>query len=359
MQLRIKQGGLLLLLLTLLLAMAGCGLFQEKASDKIDPPVKDESYVDNGESLDENATGENTSDDAQKTDATQETNKRVVYLLDKNGYVVPQTFNLPATKATAKQSLEYMVMDGPITPMLPDGFQAVLPAGTVINGINVQEGTAVVDFSKEFGEYKAENEQKILEAITYTLTQFDSIKNVKLRIEGKDLNAMPVNGTPIGDGVSRADGINLEGNTVVDIQNSDTVTLYFLANRGDNSYYYVPVTRRVKATDNLTVATINELLKGPSHASNLLSDFANDVELIGKPSIKEGIATLNFNKNLLDGGETISDQVLNSIVLSITENEGIKQVAIQVEGKTNLVNAKGDEITKPVSRPDSVNTVGF
>jgi germination protein M len=360
MQLRFKQGGLLLLLLTLMLALAGCGLFGKEAKDTIDAPVEDESYVEEGESLDENATSENTDEEADET-ADLDTNKQVLYLFDKNGYVVPQTFDLPAVNTVARQALEYMVKDGPITSMLPDGFQAVLPAGTEVNGVDIQEGVAVVDFSSEFESYNAESEKSILEAITFTLTQFDTVNTVKLRIDGKELNAMPVNGTPIGEGVSRANGINLEENGIVDIQNSETVTLYFLADKGDNNYYYVPVTRRVKETDDIVKATIEELIKGPSFTSVLQSDLNYDVELLNNSIDNNGVVLLNFNKNILSemGGEAISDHVLNSIVLSITDTNNVEQVAIKVDGSNDFLNAKGEEMTEPVSRPESVNTVGF
>jgi germination protein M len=360
MQLRFKRGGLLFLFLSLMLTISGCGFLGEKTSEKIDPPVNEENYVEEGESLDGDSTGEATGEE-DNTDQAANTTQRVIYLIDKNGYVVPQTFNLPVVSGVANQALEYMVKDGPITNMLPDDMQAVLPAGTVINGVDIKEGTAVVDFSEEFKEYTAESEQKILQAITFTLTQFDTVNNVKLRVAGKDLATMPVNGTPIGDGVSRANGINLDEGSVVDIQNSETVTLYFLANHGDNNYYYVPVTRRISETDDLISKTIEELVKGPAYDSNLVSDFSGDVELLSKPVIKDDVVTLNFNKNLLGdiGGLAISNEVLNAIVLSITENREIKQVAIQVDGKSEFLNAEGEEFTAPVTRPESVNTIGF
>ena len=50
--------------------------------------------------------------------------------------VVPQTFELPKTESAAKQALEYIVKDGPVSEILPNGFQAVLPAGTEIIGVN-------------------------------------------------------------------------------------------------------------------------------------------------------------------------------------------------------------------------------
>src|SRR5690606_31953708 len=94
---------------------------------------------------------------------SEETVVRELYLLDASGMVVPQTLELPRTESAAKQAAEYLVIDGPVTELLPNGFQAVLPAGTEILGVNLEEdGTLIVDVSEDFKNYEAEDELKIL-----------------------------------------------------------------------------------------------------------------------------------------------------------------------------------------------------
>src|SRR5690625_3051703 len=99
--------------------------------------------------------------------------------------VAAQTLELPISdnKEVATQVLTYLIKGGPVTPILPNGFQAVLPEGTEILGLSLQEdGTLIVDVSEEFEDYEAEDELKILQAMTYTLTQFDSVDRIKLWI---------------------------------------------------------------------------------------------------------------------------------------------------------------------------------
>ncbi|MNU06339.1 Spore germination protein GerM [compost metagenome] len=45
----------------------------------------------------------------------------------------------------------------------------------------------MVDFSKEFNNYKAEDERKVLEAVVWTLTELDNVEKVSIRVEGKEL----------------------------------------------------------------------------------------------------------------------------------------------------------------------------
>jgi germination protein M len=342
--------------------LTGCGLFgTDKAVQEIDPP-QDVSYLEDGQALQQSEKqGENQTGAKEEQNVT-ETVKRELYLIDKNGFVVPQTLELPKTDAVAKQALEYLVEGGPISEILPNGFRAVLPADTRVLGVKLEkDGTIIADFSREFTNYKPEDEKKILQAITWTLTQFDKVKRVKIRINGHDQTVMPVNGTPIQDGVSRKDGINIDTSGVVDITNTHPVTVYFLAQEDDQTYY-VPVTRMVsnKEKDSI-VAVVNELIKGPSYTSGLLSDFQADVKLLDKPKYENGKVTLNFNEAIYGSKEKniISEHVLNSLVLSLTEQEGIESVAITVNGKADLVKEDGESLAEPVTRPENVNTGSF
>lgn len=338
------------LLLLSLLVIAGCGLTEKQKNVNIDPP-QDIEFVDEGENeiSDDGKSGE----EAKGESASAKTVKRQLFLIDDKGMVAPQTLEIPVpeSKEVATQALEYLVKDGPVTELLPNGFQAVLPAGTQVLGVNIKDGVATADFSEEFKDYRAEDEQKILQAITWTLTQFESIDKVKLRINGHDQDSMPVDGTPISDGVSRSDGINMDLGNVTDITNSVGVTLYFLAQSGDNSYY-VPVTKRIPKLEDedKIVATVKGLIEGPSLQSGLFSDFPKEAELLQVSKKNNGLLTLDFNEAILDNQKIISNVSLQSLVLSLTENQDITQVAIQVNGESNILTEAGSPLTEPVTR---------
>ncbi|WIY60485.1 GerMN domain-containing protein [Bacillus arachidis] len=330
--------------------LTGCGLLnQEKETEQIDPPKK-VTYTD----------GEKK--DSAKKEKQGQTIQRELYLVDKNGYVVPQTIAMPVPKENevVKQTLEYLVKDGPVTNLLPNGFRAVLPANTTLSVDVKKDGTAVVDFSKEMKSYKKEEERQIVESVAWTLTQFKNIKQVKFQINGEKLAKMPVGGTPLGESVSRADGINFDDEQVADVTNTKSVTLYFLA-QNNKKQYYVPVTRRVaEGKENEIATVVNELVKGPS-GSSLLNDFNPDVKLVSEPKLQDGKVTLNFNENIYanKGKSVISNYVLQSLVLSLTEKQHVKNVSVEVNGKANLVTEKGEKLTKPVNRPQNVNTGSF
>lgn len=327
--------------------LSGCGLFSNEVAKKIDPP-KSVTIVDNKAGKDTNAN------------KTQGSVKTELYLIDKNGYVVPKTLALPKTTSLAKQALEYLVTNGPVSEMLPNGFRAVIPADTTLS-VAIKDGVATVDFSKEFKNYLPADEMKILQSITWTLTQFDTIKQVKLQMSGHELTAMPVKGTPISENLSRASGINIDTADVTDITNTRPVTVYYIGGN-EGSYYYVPVTRRISNSekDNIT-AIVNELIQGPSDNSNLVSEFMPDVKLLEAPKVESGKVTLDFNENIYGSFKknVISQNLLDELVLSLTEQIGVKQVAVTVKGKADLVKEDGKKLTAPVTRPEKVNTGSF
>lgn len=347
------------LLVSIPLILSGCGL--STASKPSNPSKKSNvHYVKPGDSLNQ---PKNKKKQDKKTSSKQTTSRKL-FLVDKNGLVVPQTFQLPVPSGggVAKQALQYLVKGGPITNLLPNGFQAVLPPGTEI-GADLKGHTLTVNFSKQFKSYQPKLEKQILQSITWTATQFQNVDHVKIEVNGVALKKMPADGTPIGEkGLSRANGINEELGNVVDVTGTQPVTLYYPEQVGKN-FYYVPVSTRVAVGKGKITAAVNELLNGPAAGSKLLNVFGNDVQLIGQPKIDthNHVVTLNFNKNIYSDPKThvISNKELDTILLSLTTQQGIKKVAIEVNGKSTAKSESGKALSKPVSRPENVNTVGL
>ena len=334
--------------------VSGCGLFDLPKKEEIDPP-QDVTYLQEEAEGEEGVSKEETNNAEEASKIQTE-----LYLMDANGYIVPQTIPLPNTESVAKQALEYLVTNGPVTEMLPNGFKAVLPTDTAVKSVDIKDGVATVDFSKEFKEYKAEDETKILESVTWTLTQFDKVDKVKLQIEGKALKEMPVGKTDIEKGISRLMGINNDQTNSTDIMNTRPVTVYYMSGETDH-YYYVPVTKRISnQEENQVEAVVSSLIDGPGYSSPLVTEFRPDAALLEQPKVKDGVVTLNFNESIyssFDGEEKIvSAHLLNELVLSLTEQKNVEKVAIQVNGESELLKEDDQKLSEPVTRPENVNT---
>ncbi len=342
-----KRVMLIAWVMILSIILSGCFQGEQSLNEEMDAPQNAEPVNNQGETQ----GGEGETDD--ETQAS--TVARDLYLLDANGMVASQTIEMPTTEShtVAKQVMEYLVKDGPVSQVLPNGFQGVIPAGTEVLGVNLQEdGTIIVNLSKEFANYEAENERKILEAVTYSLTQFDNVEQVQLQMEGNAITEMPVDGTPIGNGFSRADGINISDTGASDLVDSKTVTMFYPAEHNDNAYY-IPVTQYVdqEKEDDELMAIVNALIDGPGVEQNVMQVFNPKTTLTKPPSIKGGTLHLQFNQEVLkeEDKAVISDQVMESIVRTMTGVEGIESVQVSIDNIEQIVNEEGKAYTEPVT----------
>lgn len=338
------------LTLAFMIVATGCSK-GEPSSIEMDPPQDLEG---NNDPSDDNHD-ENESTDEEE-DLMTEMVPRKLYLMDVNGLLAEQILELPQmeSKEVATQVLNYLIKGGPITPILPNGFQAVLPEGTEVLGLNLQEdGTLVVDLSEEFKEYEADHELQVLQSLTYTLTQFDNIDEIQLRINGHPQEVMPVDGTPIGNGYSRLNGINIMESGTIDFMTSRAVTMYFPTEYNDNRYY-VPVTKYISDQDNeaeMYQEIIQSLLEGPGYRTNLMDVFNNETTLLNEPTLEKGILELVFNENILKdpSDSVLADEVMETLVRTLTEQDHVEAIEVKVENVEMILNENGEVYDKPVT----------
>ncbi len=341
---------LILIISLFLLTAAGCGLFGPKESAQIDPPPA----IDTMKELDEIiGSGEELGEEITLS-------SKVLYLLDPNGLVVPVTMKVPYVESIAQQVLRYMVAGGPVEEMLPSGFTAPLPEGTTFT-MDIDNGLATVDFSNHFKNYEAAEEQAIIDAITWALTEFSTIQSVKLSINGVELEKMPVANTPVDRPLTRSNGINLEMGAGAMPGRTSAVTIYFEGeDLSGELQYFVPITRLVPMTNDLAKAALEELIKGPKVGSGLVYSLLPNTQ-IRQTYIENDTAVADFDDMIrgvggidLTGHSTTRG--LQSIVLSLAATHGVSKVQIMVNGKAELMTETID-FTQPVSVPKLINPI--
>jgi germination protein M len=327
------------------LLASGCSLLGEKEhSRSIDPPP----------------IGADASAPTVKTVSGQTIQNQspvTVYAKDPNGFIAPIGITVEKSVDIAKKALESMVEGGPGTEHMPAGFTAVIPKGTLITGIDIlkDQKLAVVDFSKPFTDYNVQDERKILEAVTWTLTGFPTIEKVKLRVAGRELQEMPQDGTPLDEPLTRTMGINLEKPEGVEYGQSTAVTLYFLAQGADNFKYYVPVTRLVKRTDNVARAVVEQLIAGPDQKKGLAAVMTPGAE-IKQVKKANDVITVDFTEKMLGADKKAPADALKSVVLSLTESAGLAtKVQITVNGDAKVSSSDNMSYSLPVGRPSGIN----
>ncbi len=341
------RGAVLTGVLVLPIITAGCGFFSQETSQSIDPPqveVKD------------GTEGAETGQAAELGEESQMT----VYLEDRNGYLAPISLQttLGTNETAAQKALEMMVENGAYANQLPEDFRAVIPQGTQIKSYKYdkEQKLATVEFSEPFNDYNVQDERTIVEAITWTLTAMPGIEGVEIWYEGAKLPEMPVDGYPLDETLTRAIGINIEAAEGVNYAESTPVTLYFSAQTLSDEQYYVPVTRLVARSSSPAQAALEQLISGPLNKKELTSVILPDVQV--KNVVQDGdVVTVDLQDEAYQEGQKLPTEMLQALVLSITENTGAATVQIKVNGEANIVDEANNSYSEPVGRPHHVNAI--
>lgn len=348
------------------LVLAGCGLASEDEPVNLTPPntvewdedVKLDQPAEQKDAPSQNGTDENKNQAASNVATTTLT----LYFLDKNGYVVPVAMKVPKVEGIAQQALHFMTKGGPGEELLPEGFSAVLPPNTEVSvHIKRDEKLAKVDFSKEFKNVQSGQEKKVLEAVTYTLTQFPDVEKVEITVNGYPLTEL--GNYPVTQPLKRETlGLNLELSDEAQPGRTTAVTLYFQGVNQAGDSYLVPVTRLVPMVTEpkaKALRTLKELVRGPEEDSGLTPSLMQTLKVLDVDLQKETVIA-NLDEHFLSylslTEPTELSPSLESLVLTLTENTGAKQVQVLVNGK-EAVTVNGKPLNKPLTRPAWVNPI--
>ena len=262
-------------------------------------------------------------------------NLAVIYLLDSNDYVARTLItscNCDA-KDKAKDLLEGLIIDGKKSNIIPNGFRSIIPSGTSINDLVLEDGILTIDFSKELLEINSLYEEKMIESIIFTLTNIDGIDKVIIKVEGELLDRLPYSKKVLPTVLDKNYGIN-KSYELVSINDIESYTLYYVNSYNDN-YYYVPVTKYINnnSQDKIKVI-IEELSTSPIYESNLMS-FLNISTKLLDYELNDNKLKLNFNNMILNDVTTnnILEEVIYTVGLSMNDNLGVEEVIFMVENE--------------------------
>ena len=206
----------------------------------------------------------------------------------------------------------------------------MLPSDTKILSLKYEEGLIKVDFSKELLNTTKEQEEKIVEAIVYTLTSINGVDKIIIYVEGDILTKLPQTGINLPSTLDRSFGINKEYD-ISSIKNINQVTVYYV-NKNNDDYYYVPVTKYLNDDRDKIKIVIDELSGNPIYNTNLMSFLNSNAKLISSEK-EDDIMYLNFNENIFSDAEekNILEEVIYTISLSVCDNYDVSGVVINVD----------------------------
>ncbi|MGI6325322.1 MAG: GerMN domain-containing protein [Bacilli bacterium] len=256
-----------------------------------------------------------------------------IYLLDNNDYIAKANIVISSKaktiEAKAKELLEALVVGSRNENILPNGFRTIIPANTKILDVKYTNGLIEVNFSKQLLDIKEAYEEKMIEAIVYTLTSINGVNKVMISVEGKLLTKLPKTNTVLLGTLDKKFGIN-KVYDLDSISDVTSVTVYYI-NKYKDQPYYIPVTKYVNDKKDKIKIIIDELASGPIYEPNLMS-FLNSKAKLLNYELQNNQLILNFNDYIYTdmNSKNILEEVSYCIALSVFDNYDVDTVIFNV-----------------------------
>lgn len=251
-----------------------------------------------------------------------------VYLLDSNDYVARVLISASNDSIISKATslIDALTIGGKKENVIPNGFRSIIPSGTKVIDIELEDGVLIINFSKDILDIDKKYEDKMIESLTYTLTSINGIDSIKLLVDGKELKRLPNSNKLLPTFLDKSYGIN-KIYEITNVGNIDSYTVYFVNNVNDNKYY-IPVTKYVNdyKQDKIRII-IDELASSFTYQSNLSSFLNENTKLLNYEVIDKQIK-LNFNDMIFNDitNNDILEEVVYTICLSINDSIDIDSV---------------------------------
>lgn len=279
--------------------------------------------------------------DSSKLNAKQELKyvdkevaKSVAYLLDSNNYLARTMVVTSNAKIEekARELMEILIKDGKGESKIPNGFRSLISSETKINSVHYNDGLIKIDFSSELLDTNIEQEEKIIEAIVYTLTSIENVDKVIIYVDGDILTKLPKTGITLPSTLDKSYGINKEYD-ISSYKDINKVTVYYVSKYNDNTYY-VPVTKYLNDEREKIKIIVDELASSYLYNSNLMSYLNSNTTLLSS-EITDDTLSLVFNQYIFSNQTTknILEEVIYTIGLSIGVNYDVKQVVFNVDNQ--------------------------
>ena len=258
---------------------------------------------------------------AQKvTNTTLSVNKGVIYLLDNSKFLsrLEITYDSLTKEDNIKEIIDILTINTKKSKIRA-GFYPIIPENTKLLDVKVNGTNVLLNFSKEFLDISENLEEKLIEAIVFSITSLDQINSVTIKVEGVLLQKLPHSLKKIPENLDRSFKINkvYEINTINDIVST---TIYYPA-KYDDYKYYIPVTKYTNSQKEKIEIIISELESSNTYSSNIINYMNSETKLINYELLDTSLL-LNFNEaifgDLVD--KNITEEVLYALNYSIKEN---------------------------------------
>lgn len=254
-----------------------------------------------------------------------------IYLVDHNDLV--SRFEIiktsESTEDLVKEIINNLTIDSTSSSHIPSNFKKIIPKNTKLINQSIDDGILKINFSKELLDIEEDNEEKMLEAIIYSLTEIKDIKGIIIFVEGNTLTNLPNSKKTLPNILDRSYGIN-KVYELESLKEINKITTYYIS-KMDGFSYYTPVTTITNKQNEKVEVIIEKLKTAPTYQTNLVSYLEANAELLNYEILENSI-NLSFNNHILNlNNNEIMEEVKYTIALSIRDTYNINETIFYVD----------------------------
>lgn len=260
-----------------------------------------------------------------------------------NRYLIAETREVTLSENEAPELYVLrQLMQGPTR----DGLKSIIPSGTVLLGVDTQDGICKVDFSEEF--YQASENEYVnyttIAGVVNTLTSLENISAVQFFQDGQAVANYGV--------FSLAEPLRRNAGCIGPVRRSGTemdVNVYVIS-PDQRENFAVPV--RVKMTTSQPLAeAVAEAAIGYEATFGLINPIPYGTRVL-TVSVSGGVCYLDVSKEFIpsDGTKMAEQAAVWSIVSALTDLDEVKSVLLTIEGESHGLQSV--DISEPLTKKD-------
>ena len=222
-------------------------------------------------------------------------------------------------------------------------YRKPIPNDVEITKYSLDGALLTIYFDVDYLNMKEVEEVLCRAAVVRTMTQISGIDCVSFYVDEKPLT--DVNGKMVGTMYAES-FVENPGEQINTIQNTN-LTLYFSNQAGDG---LVKETRRVHYSSNISLEKLimEQLLEGPE-SKNARSAIPSGTKLMSV-SLVDGVCYVSFDENFKNQDYSVNEAiVIYSIVDSLVEGTGVRQVQITINGESNAKYMEKVDLSQPLN----------
>lgn len=266
---------------------------------------------------------------------TNKVNHRI-YLVSSDNLTIPLTVSFNKRDTIQEEMLEVFSLLKEDSKANSNSIKGLIPKDTKMNSLELFDNELTLDLSKEFLEYNANNESKLLESIVYTYSEFPGVDMVTLYVDGQRVEKLPKNNTVVPMCATTSIGINRESKSASEIAGKQMINVYYQKTIDDKNYI-VPVSQYVSKETTSELQFVNAINTPLTEKRGLTK--LSDYELINK--IQDDNDDNKFVLNLKDDSLVEKGVVKRSLydLVSLTLDGFVdsKEISFKVENEEMMV----------------------